>query len=274
MNTKVLLGLRSHIIKDQIGKPVFVPGIPKKIVSLVPSVTELLYDLGLGDRVVGITRYCVHPAAWLQTKTIIGGTKKIDIRKILSLQPDLVLANKEENIKEQVELLGTSVPVYTSAVSNLASALQLIQDIGQLVRKEKKAASLVEKIKKGFASLQKISTPQKLVYVIWRKPYMTAGGDTFIQDMINRMGCTNVFKKKKRYPVFLMNDLEPLKPDFIFLSSEPYPFKEKHIAEVKKIFPDIKMLLVDGEMFSWYGSRLLLAPVYFKQLLKRMQRKD
>ena len=243
---------------------------PKRIISLVPSQTELLYYLGLEKETIGITKFCVHPQDWFKTKIRIGGTKTIKKENIDQLQPDLIIANKEENIKEQVEELAKDHPVWVTDVNNLNDALQMITDIGVLTRKTNEASELTASIKNKFSELKKLPTATcqlHTAYLIWRDPYMTIGGDTFINDMLNKCGFQNVFADKLRYPEITAVELQITNCQLLLLSSEPYPFKQKHIDELQTHLPDCKILLVDGEMFSWYGSRLLKAVQYFKNLI-------
>ncbi|MES2848227.1 MAG: helical backbone metal receptor [Bacteroidota bacterium] len=243
---------------------------PKRIISLVPSQTELLYDLGLEESVVGITKFCVHPETWKRSKTIIGGTKNIHPGKIKTLQPDLIIANKEENVKDQVEGLANGYNVYVTDISNLEDALKMINDIGVLTCTSSKANNIINNIKEGFSnniSNGKIDT----AYFIWRNPYMTIGGDTFINDMLARCGFENIYALQTRYPTVDINHLKEKGCKLLLLSSEPYPFRQKHIDELQLQLPGTKIILVDGEMFSWYGSRLLRAPGYFKRLLEQLQ---
>ncbi|MEP7170536.1 MAG: helical backbone metal receptor [Bacteroidota bacterium] len=240
-----------------------------KIISTVPSQTELLYDLGLREEVIGITKFCVHPYEWFRTKTRIGGTKNLNIKKIVALNPDLIIANKEENVKEQIEELQKKFKVYISDIKNLDDALKMMDDVGKLINKKDEANKIVEEIKSRFEDFKLQSSKFKVasvIYLIWKNPCMTVGGDTFIHDMIARCGFKNIFGKLKRYPEITSEQISSLKPDFIFLSSEPYPFKEKHIEELKIISPTSKIILVNGEYFSWYGSRLLKAVEYFREL--------
>ena len=248
--------------------------IPERIISLVPSQTELLYYLGLEAETVGITKFCVHPENWYKTKRKIGGTKAIKNNIIHELKPDLIIANKEENIKEQVELLAKDYPVWVTDVNDLEGALAMIHDIGEMTAKQKQADVLIKKINEGFdglASNIKRGTPKlKTAYLIWRNPYMSIGGDTFINDILLKCGFENVFVNRKRYPEIDIEDLQLVNCQLILLSSEPYPFKQKHIEELSGQLPNCKIVLADGEMFSWYGSRLLQAPEYFKTLISRL----
>ena len=245
--------------------------LPKRIISLVPSQTELLFDLCLDTETIGITKFCVHPPSWFKTKYSIGGTKTVNIDKIHLLKPDLIIANKEENVKEQIEELALHYPVWLTDVNNLADALQMIADIGILTGKSANAKTLISHINKAFSEIPKMGKPVKIAYLIWRKPYMTIGGDTFINDMLQQCGFENVFGNKIRYPEISIEDLPISHCQFVFLSSEPYPFKQKHIDELSSQLSGIKILLADGELFSWYGSRLLQSPSYFKELITKIQ---
>ncbi len=240
--------------------------IPKRIISLVPSQTELLHDLGLEAETIGITKFCIHPGEWFRSKIRIGGTKALHIEKITALDPDLIIANKEENVKEQVEALAEKFPVFVTDVNDLPTALQMIDDIGSLTGKTTPALSLIEKIKTGFSNLPKPVIRPKTAYMIWKDPWMTIGGDTFIHNMLEAAGFENIFGNKTRYPEINIIELSTMNCELVLLSSEPYPFKQKHIDEIQALLPGTKILLVDGEMFSWYGSRLLHAPGYFNRL--------
>jgi ABC-type Fe3+-hydroxamate transport system substrate-binding protein len=241
---------------------------PLRIVSLVPSLTELLYHLGLEAETVGITKFCIHPSQWFATKARVGGTKTVNIRAVEALHPTLIIANKEENIKEQVETLAKKFPVWLTDVNTLEDAIGMIADIGQLTGKIAEATTLAGEINTRFNHLPNHCT-HKTAYLIWRKPYMAAGSDTFIHDMLTRCGFSNVLGHYTRYPEVTPEQLFATGCELLLLSSEPYPFKQAHIAELSKALPNIKILLVNGELFSWYGSRLLLSPGYFLQLIEQ-----
>jgi len=247
---------------DQIGKEISINHPAKRIISLVPSQTEFLFDLGLEDEVIGITKFCVHPKSWFENKTRIGGTKSPDIEKILSLEPDLIIANKEENMEEHIIKLEAKVPVWTSDVKNMEDAYSMMQLIGELTGKTEKAKKLVDVISTNFELLDKIEN-KTAAYLIWKNPYMTVGGDTFISDVLSQVGFTNVFGKQSRYPQTIMEEIKRKNPEYLFLSSEPFPFKQEHIDELKKHMPNMKIMLIDGEMFSWYGSHLQHFPKFW-----------
>jgi len=255
---------------DQLGRTIELNQAPQKLVSLVPSQTELLFDLGLEEEVIGITKFCVHPEHWFQNKTRVGGTKTVNIEKIKQLQPDLIIANKEENVKEQVEELEKHFPVFVTDVNTLDEAYQMIYQIGRLTQKESRGEEIIKQVNEGFSQLQTTNYKLHTAYLIWKDPYMTVGGDTFIDDMLYYNGFINVFSSRTRYPEITIGDIQNANCELLLLSSEPYPFKQKHIDELHEQLPDTKILLVDGEMFSWYGSRLLKASSYFNQLHKEI----
>jgi len=255
---------------DQLNRKIEIPFPPKRIISLVPSQTELLYDLGLRDEVIGITKFCVHPQEWFRTKTRVGGTKKYDFEKIKQLQSDLIIGNKEENEQEQIEELMKNHKVWMSDIYTLKDALNMIACIGVLVAKNEAATNLKLQIESAFHNLSSLTSHishPKVAYFIWRKPYMVAANNTFINEMLTTCGFNNVFADHSRYPEITESQLKEADPELILLSSEPYPFKEKHIQEFQFVCPKAKIVIVDGEIFSWYGSRLLQAPAYFKKLL-------
>jgi len=240
---------------------------PTRIISLVPSQTELLHFLELELETIGITKFCIHPSTWHREKTKIGGTKNLDIEKIISLEPDLIIANKEENVKEQVEKLALDFNVWVTDVNNLDDALQMIEDIGSITKKQSKATSLIHSIKNEFdENKYHLDVLKNVVYLIWKDPYMTIGGDTFINNMLLQAGYKNIFDNTLRYPEVSIELLQALKPEYIFLSSEPYPFSNKHLEELNAALTNSEILLVNGEMFSWYGPRLLQSANYFNQL--------
>lgn len=258
--------MAQRMVIDQMGREVTFNYYPERIVSVVPSQTELLYDLGLDSEVVGITKFCVHPEEWFRNKTRIGGTKKLHIDKIRELKPDLIIANKEENTQEEIEALAKEFPVWLSDINNLPGALNMIQAIGQITGQEGNANQLVEDIVQGFQQLHKANKPKRVAYFIWRNPWMSIGNDTFIHSMIHTMGWQNVLTHETRYPEITLEQLKELQPELVLLSSEPFPFKDEHIAEIKAVLPNAEVMLVDGEMFSWYGSRLKKAVSYLQEL--------
>lgn len=251
------------------GHQIQIPVSPQRIVSLVPSQTELLFDLSLEDHVVGITKFCIHPEHWRKSKTIIGGTKNFDFERIRSLQPDLIIGNKEENYPEGIKTLAAQFPVWMSDIVLLSDALDMIRKVGQITNTSFKAEKIADDIESSFSNLVKLPR-LKTLYLIWKSPWMAAAQGTFIDEMMRLCGLENCFHKQTRYPELNTEQIQRLNPALILLSSEPYPFREKHIEELQFLCPNSKILLVDGEMFSWYGSRLLKFSDYAASLRQQL----
>ncbi|MFT3794123.1 ABC transporter substrate-binding protein [Flavobacterium sp.] len=261
-------------LEDQLGNVFDFESVPKRIVSLVPSQTELLCDLGLEENLVGITKFCVHPFHLKSIKTIVGGTKKVKAEKIRALRPDIIIANKEENTLEIVEELKAIAPVWVTNIITIEDNLQMIADFGKLFNRRTEAQKWIDKTHFAYQDFQnfiKDKPVKKAAYFIWRDPWMVAGSDNFINEMLRLNHFKNIYEDKGRYP-----EIEPKKirlegdPDLVFLSSEPYPFKEEHAFEIGRFTHHAKTVFIDGEMFSWYGSRLVKAFAYFKKLHERL----
>lgn len=288
-------------LRDARGQRITLQKPPRRIVSLVPSQSELLYSLGLDSEVVGITRFCVHPPAWTDSKRIVGGTKLLRIDRIRDLKPDLIFANLEENTKEDVERVEDVAPVFVTNVRTLDEAVDMIESLALLVDREPAGTRVTSAIREAFDSLvdelgidlkarradvhpenrrapgslskssaaRRVSAdsdPIRTAYLIWRDPFMSVGSDTFIHDMMRYGGLENVFGSSMRYPRISTRDLIDADPDVVLLSSEPFPFVEKHLPEIEQLLPAARVHLVDGQLFSWYGSRLIHTPDYLRQL--------
>lgn len=247
---------------------------PKRIVSLVPSQTELLYDLGLEDSIVGITKFCVHPVHFKSTKKIVGGTKQVKIDKIRELQPDIIIANKEENTKEIVDELSRICPVWVTNIITIEDNLQMISDFGQLFNKRTEAQKWIDKLNFAYQDFQHFIKDQpikKAAYFIWANPYMVAGKETFINELLKLNHYQNIYEEKGRYPEIELKKIRMEgDPDLVFLSSEPFPFKDEHAFEIGRFTHHAKTIFVDGEYFSWHGSRLVKAFEYFKKLHQKL----
>lgn len=261
-------------IRDQIDRIIHLPKTPKRIVSMVPSQTELLVDLGLQDQLVGLTKFCVHPENIRREKTIIGGTKKAKIDKIKALAPDIILCNKEENTQELVAALQKIAPVHVSDIYQLDDTYTVISQYGEIFSVQKKAEKIITEIKKEHQEFRKhiAKKPQhKVAYFIWKDPWMVAAGNTFIDCLLQENKFENVYGNLSRYPEVQLDELKDL--DLVLLSSEPFPFGEKHKVFFKNTIAEEKIKLVDGEYFSWYGSRLRGAFHYFKILHQNIEKR-
>jgi len=250
---------------DQLNRKIKVTKTPQRIISLVPSQTELLYDLGLGDRVFGLTKFCIHPQKWRKEKNIIGGTKKFRFDVIDSLNPDLIIGNKEENYKEGINKLAEKYPVWMSDIFTLEDSLNMINLLGNITNTKEKSTQISESIISEFNNIPSFEN-KTVAYLIWKDPYMVVGNNTFINDILNKLNLKNVFADKVRYFETSEKEIKTLKPDYIFLSSEPFPFKENNCSFFRNLLPQTTVKVVDGELFSWYGSRLIQSPKYFKVL--------
>ena len=263
----LLLGM--HFI-DQLNREILITQPPQRIISLVPSQTELLHYLGLDEEVIGITKFCIHPSSWFSSKKRIGGTKNFKIEEILALSPDLIIANKEENTKEGLEKLAENCPVWISDIQNVTDAIGMIKDLGLILNRTDEAEELILKIDEKKEALKTNQLRQSCIYLIWQNPYMTVGGDTYISNMLNIAGFENIYKDIKRYPELTLEELKKSKAENIFLSSEPYPFKQKHKEYLEKETGK-RVFLVDGEAFSWYGNRILFSFEYFRKLQNQIE---
>ena len=251
------------ISTDQMGNNIDIKEYPKRIISLVPSITELLFDLGLQKEIVGVTSYCILPEKEVSSLPKVGGTKEFNFELIDKLSPDLIIAGKEENSKEGIEKLNKKYPVWVSDVGAVDDAVDMILSLGKLTGKEKESMILTGEITGGLNGLNP-SRKYKAAYLIWKEPYMTVGGDTFINDMMKRSGFINIFSGSKRYPQIELDALE--EAELILLSTEPYPFSPEDVDFFKQKFPSAIIQLVDGQIYSWYGSRMKYAAKYISEL--------
>lgn len=239
-----------------------------RIISLVPSITETLFDFGLNpDQIVGRTKFCIHPEEKIKSVEMIGGTKNLNIEKIKALKPDLIIGNKEENTKEQVEILMKEFKVWITDIQNLEDNRNFISELGYILQQQTVAEKINYETEEIFSEFE-IENLRKAAYLIWKNPYMTVGSDTFIHDIMKKLGFENIFRNRLRYPAITSDELQ--NADYILLSSEPFPFREKHAEELKKILPETKIILVDGEAFSWFGSRPSKSGAYYRSLLESL----
>ncbi|MBI1221413.1 MAG: ABC transporter substrate-binding protein [Bacteroidetes bacterium] len=253
---------------DQMKREVWIDSFPERIISLVPSQTEFLIELGLGSRLVGRTRFCIHPKEQVAAIPNIGGTKNLHLDQIRALKPDLIIGNKEENTREDIKILESEFPVWMSDVNDFDAAVSMMLELSQILQKQdtgQKICDELSKIKKEIESKAKRFAGFRVAYAIWKDPWMFAGRKNFIHSMLELAGFENCIAAE-RYPELQTEEIINLHPDYIFLSSEPFPFHGKHFEASKKAFPGETLKLVDGEAFSWYGSRLLHFSAYLDQL--------
>lgn len=252
-------------VVDQLGRQIEINDTPQRVVSVVPSQTEYLYDLGLGNNIVGQTLFCVHPENRFKNAVKVGGTKKLNLDKIRELKPDIIIANKEENEHSQILKLEKEFPVWISDIKTMDDALDMMLELGSIFGKVMEADNIISQINTALAKGMPQQKIRKTLYLIWREPWMAAGRDTFVNHMMQYAGFDNVLEDSgSRYPDLSDMEIRKLDPEYVLLSSEPYPFKEIHVQELRKLLPQSHIVLVDGEMFSWYGSRLVQAFPYLQ----------
>ncbi len=258
--------MAERIFVDQLGRELHIPIIPKRILSTVPSLTEAVADLFGSDCLVGRTKFCIHPKE-IYSKPKVGGTKNLDLEFIDRLKPDFILSNKEENDKNEIETLSEKYPVYISDIKTISDTVDCLKDLGKILNNSSEVVNFLHSNR--WKNIKHFDH-EKVLYLIWKGPYMTIGGDTFISHILESIGLNNVCAALARYPELTREDIVQLNPRFVFLSSEPFPFREKHIAELSRILPQAKIVLVDGEMFSWYGTRIFRAQKYFNSLRQHL----
>ena len=254
---------------DHLGRVVNLPAAPQRIISLCPSQTETLMALGVGQRLVGRTRFCIHPKRELVSVKNVGGTKMVDFERIRALKPDLLIGEKEENTAAMIDALANEWPVYVTDVRDVDSARRMVLDLGQITGTEEMALTVVAKVDASFAGIRPFKKPVSCLYLIWKDPWMVVGADTFIDSVLEKCGFHNLGRDLVgRYPVVTEEIFKEKMPEMVLLSSEPFPFSETHIAELQDIMPKSVVRLVDGEKFSWYGSHMVDVEIYLNQVLQ------
>ncbi len=249
--------------RDQMGNTIVLPEYPKRIISLVPSLTELLFDLGLDEEIIGVTDFCISPENKVKNRVKIGGPKHFDFQIIDTLKPDLMIGNMEENYQAGILRLQKKYPVWMSDITTLMDMLEAISGIGAVTGRMDEADRINREISGRMDRLPRFK-PLKAAYLIWKDPLMAAGGNTFINEMMKRCGFINIFSNLNRYPVIQINELSDA--EIIVLSSEPYPFSTSDREYFMQEFPRIDVVIVDATMFSWYGSHILYSADYFTKL--------
>jgi ABC-type Fe3+-hydroxamate transport system substrate-binding protein len=247
----------SRTLLDPLGRLVALPTWPpQRIISLCPSITETLFALGAGDRVMGRTQWCIHPQPEIETVPTVGGTKKVNLRRVRELQPDLIICEKEENTREMVEALAPIAPTYVTNVESIEDAHSMLGQLAELLDVAPQATALSDAIQSTWAYTPTRAT--RVAYLIWREPWMAAGDRTYIHSVLNHLGFDNVFAgREARYPTFSLGELRALAPERILLSSEPFAFSQVDVDRLAADLPGVSIDLVDGELFCWYGARML-----------------
>jgi ABC-type Fe3+-hydroxamate transport system substrate-binding protein len=253
-------------VVDALGRPFPVGAAPERIVSLVPSLSEALFAFGLGERIAGVTRFCVEPKEGVAGKTKVGGTKTLDLAAVEALQPDLIIASAEENREDDVRrLIDGGRPVFVTLPTTVRGAIDLLGQLALLTDSAEAAQPIIQEAEEALAAVREASAggePLRVFCPIWRNPYMTIGPGTYMHDVIAVCGGRNVFEgRDQRYPRVELSEAAALDPEVVLLPSEPYRFRERHFADFEA-FPQMaavrrgNVMLVDGRMLSWYGPRI------------------
>jgi ABC-type Fe3+-hydroxamate transport system substrate-binding protein len=240
-----------------------------RIVSTVPSLTETLFDWGLGDSIVGVTDYCIYPKEALNRVDSVGGPKTLDVIKIASLEPDLILAVEEENSKEQIEFLTKHFNVECYKVESVADAFDMLLHLGTKLNCFLKGSGLVSDIQDRINKISKEGNLVKTACMIWKQPWMAVGANTYPNDLLELCGFENQVAKSNRYPVFDMPKLKQLELDCLLLPNEPYEFGSDDVIELQQELR-VPCLLVDGTYLFWYGSRLLKSIDYLISIREQL----
>ncbi|MDI1354644.1 MAG: helical backbone metal receptor [bacterium] len=255
---------------DQLRNRIELDEIPKRIISIVPSQSEFLWDLGIRENLVGISKFCIHPSEMFRTIERVGGTKKLDLEKIRTLNPDLIIGNKEENSIDDIVALQKEFRVWMSDITSLDDMYAMMNSLALIFEKQKEGSLLVQKLEASLNRLKNVFQSERVLYFIWKDPYMVAANGTFINSVLQLLGLSNAAASRERYPVLTPELIQKLDPELCFLSGEPFPFREKHLNEFQTLLPKSKIVLVDGELFSWYGTRLLQLEGYIEDLVDKL----
>lgn len=251
---------------DALGRTLEVKSPPRRIVSLVPSLTEALFVLGVGEAVVGVSDFCVEPREAVAAKTKVGGTKALDVARVLSLRPDLVVASAEENRREDIRaLVQAGLPVFVTLPTTVAGAIDLLEQLAGMTGAVEAGARVVAEARETLAGVEAANEgrqPVRTFCPIWRNPWMTIGPDTYMHDFVTVCGGDNVFGlRHERYPRVQLSEMAERDPEVVLLPDEPYRFEFKHVSEISAFrevsaVRDGRIYLLEGKHLCWYGPRI------------------
>ena len=264
-------GCEMASFKDALGRKVEIARPPRRIVSLVPSLTEALFAFGLAERVAGVTRYCVEPAE-ARRKPRVGGTKNVDVAKVSAIEPDLVLANVEENTRDDVDaLIAAGLPVFVTYPRTVAGAIAELRELATMTGGDEAARPIIVGAEEAVAVAEAANERRKALRTfcpIWRNPWMTIGPDTYMHDFLRVCGAENIYgQSAERYPAIELAAVAEHWPEVVLLPDEPYRFGRKHVPEVIEALGDVRTYLVDGKSLCWYGPRIGPALAEVQRLL-------
>ncbi|WP_322487647.1 helical backbone metal receptor [Chloroflexus sp.] len=254
-------------VRDALGRTIELAAPPQRIVSLVPSMTEWLFSVGAGERVVGITDYCIEPSVAIAHLPRLRGTKNPDRTAVLSLRPDLLIAEQEENRERDVlALAAAGVNVYVTAIRSVAHAATQLAALAEVLGVAATAAPMIAEIQAAMADPP--VPARRVLALIWRDPWMAVGQDTYANDLLRLSGGINVAAALSgRYPRAPLAELLDLNPDIILLPSEPYPFSERDLPAFAEVADRCQIAFCDGMALTWPGPRTAAAIASFRQLL-------
>lgn len=261
--------MQTRFFRDALGREVTVPSPPGRVVSLIPSVTEICFALGAGEQVVGVTRFCTEPPAGVAGKVRVGGEKDPDLDRIARLRPDLVIANVEENRKADVEALAAAgIPVYVIYPRTVTEGAGLLRTLGELLGASGAGEALAGDVEQALGEVSRLRrgrAPVRVFCPIWKNPWMACNGDTYVHDVLVTCGGENITADRpERYPRVALEEVAAAAPEVILLPDEPFRFAPKHIP-LFHAFPGIPALrngrihCIDGKWISWYGPRMVEA---------------
>jgi ABC-type Fe3+-hydroxamate transport system substrate-binding protein len=265
------------IFTDALYRPIEIKQAPQRIVSLVPSITEALFTFGLGESVVGVTRFCVEPSDGVAAKQKVGGTKTLDVTHVRELQPDLVIANVEENRPEDVrQLIAAGLNVMVTFPRTVAAGIDMMRQIAEMTDSMAAARPIIDEASAALTEARARSEsrrPLRVFCPIWRNPWMSVGPDTYIHDFLHVCGGLNIFSRRHdRYPITDLNEIARRDPQVILLPDEPYRFAAKHLPEITKYdyisaVRDRRVHLIEGKHLCWYGPRIAGSLRFVQELL-------
>ncbi|HEU5393471.1 MAG TPA: cobalamin-binding protein [Candidatus Methylomirabilis sp.] len=258
--------MQTRRFRDALGREVSVPVLPRRVVSLIPSVTEICFALGAGDRVVGVTSFCTEPPAGVAEKVRVGGEKNPDLERIRRLRPDLVIANVEENRKPDVDALAESdIPVYVIYPRGVGEGITLLRTLGELLGVPAAGEAQAARVEAALEEVRRLRAgcaPLRVFCPIWKNPWMACNRDTYVHDVLVTCGGENITAERpERYPRVTLEEVAAAAPEVILLPDEPFRFGPKHLP-LFSVFPgmpavrDGRLYCIDGKWISWYGPRM------------------
>lgn len=241
---------------------------PKRVVSLVPSLTEVLFDLGAGASVAGVTSFCIHPPQARETAAVVGGTKNPKVDVIRQLAPDLVYMNLEENLKRHAEAIREFAPVFVTEPKKVADVESLILQLARIHAREREGDAIVSRLAAALEEVRRKARRFTFAVAIWKNPWMWCGGDTYVSNLVAEAGGLNVFAGQTRYPTLQAEDVvREHRPEVIFLPDEPYLFTDDDAADLRAKTGARVVGPFAGDLFTWHGTRTVEGLAFLRDFL-------